>query len=200
MWNEEPDGTLIINTNSRDRGQLDFLLSIGEGALTVEQTLSVPLACPVQWFFGPPPNECPDEEVVETLIIEQEFERGRMVYIGESDLIYTLFNDGFEPAWVVFENQYDPEIHPERDDSFEQALQPGFFQPIGELGFVWRNNDTVRNRLGVGIQADIRYDGFAQSATLANNSESLYISSTSGTVLQLLDNGDSWQIISLPQE
>ena len=196
LWNVGPDGNVTISTGRHDRGQVDFLLVVGEGALQAQQTLSVPLACPIQWFFSPSPEECPNEEAEETLLIEQSFERGRMVYMQDSDLIYVLLNDGYEPAWIAFENRYNPEIHPELEESFVPA--PGFYQPIAKLGFVWRGNDTVRNRLGLGSEPELQYNGFIQRATLRDGAESLYISSTNATVLQLLSGGDVWQIITLP--
>lgn len=192
LWNESPDGTLTVGTSERDRGQIDFLLTAGEGDLYVEQSLSVPLVCPVQWFFAPPPEECPDAEADETLIIEQPFERGRMLYIGTRNLVYALFNDGFEPAWIAFENRYDPTVHPEIEESF-----PGP-QPVARLGFVWRGNDTVRNRLGLPLEPEIRFDGFIQTAVLRDGSDVLYISSTNATVLRLIEGGGIWEIITPP--
>lgn len=192
MWNEGPDGTLILPTSERDRGQVDFLLTAGEGALRVEQSLSIALACPVEWFFEPSPPDCAQEEAAETLITEQLFQRGRMVYVAERDLIYVLFNDEFQPAWLTFENRYDPTIHPESDPNF-----PGL-QPTGRLGFVWRGNDTVRNRLGIPTEEqERRFDGFLQEAIQRDGTTSLYISST-GSVLNLIEGGETWQIISVP--
>src|SRR5690606_21961843 len=60
LFNVAPDGSLPISTRRSDRGALNFILSVGEGALRVEQTLSVPLACPVTWFFQPAPSDCAD--------------------------------------------------------------------------------------------------------------------------------------------
>ncbi len=194
VWRVDPAGTQLISTNQRDRGQVDFLLVVGEGVQQTEQILSVPLACPIEWFFSPAPDACPDEEAEETFIIEQQFERGRMVYIEDENTVYALFNDGREPAWITFDNRYDPEVHPESEENFVPPA--GFYQPIAILGFLWRGNDTVRNRLGLGTNAETRFEGFTQQATV--NGDTLYISSIGGTVLQLLAGGDVWQIITLP--
>ena len=194
VWNVEPDGNLTVATRASDRGQLDFLLSVGEAAFKTEQGLSIPLACPVQWFFEPSPDDCPQTEPEETFIVEQQMERGRLVYIASRDRVYALFNDGTSPAWISFPNLYDPTIHPE---SLENFVPPaGFFQPVARLGFVWRGNDTVRNRLGLGISAGFGFDGFIQTATLNDGRESLFISSSDGTALQLLPGGEVWQIIT----
>lgn len=187
LWNVAPDGTLAIPTRFSDRGQVDFLLVVTDGTFESQQSLSIPLECPVAWFFEPAPNECPDQEATNSFIIEEPFERGRMLYLGEDDEIYVLFNDELTPRWAVFQNRYDPSIHQESDPNFP------FLQPIARLGFLWRGNDTVRNRLGLPTEPEIAFDGLFQTAD-----ENLYVTSTNGTVLQLLPNGDAWQIITLP--
>lgn len=191
LWNVQADGRLTVQTRASDRGQLDFLLVVGDGALQAQQTLSIPLACSVAWFFTPSPDACPDRLAQETRIIDQTFERGRMVYVESSNLIYVLFNDGQQPAWVAFQNRYDPAIHPESEERF--VPPPGLVQPIARLGFLWRGNDTVRNRLGLGIIPEFGFDGFVQTAN-----DNLYISSTNATIIQLVPAGSSWQIITLP--
>jgi hypothetical protein len=119
-----------------------------------------------------------------------------MVYVGVQDQIYVLFNDGQSPAWTSFPNLYDPAQHPESLENFPTG--PGQFQPIARLGFVWRGNDSVRNRLGLGIEQQVEYNGFIQTATLDDGGDSLYISSVNAVVLQLLPRGTSWQIITAP--
>jgi hypothetical protein len=195
LWNVPPDGNLAINTNRRDRGQITFLLSVGEGELLAEQVLSVPLSCPDPWFFQPAPDACPSAPPEATSVTEEAFERGRMVYIQSRNRVYVLFNDGRTPAWISFENRYNPASDPELEESF--VPPPGFVQPVRALGFVWRGNDVVRNRLGLGLEAEKGFDGFIQ--TVQNGeAEELYISSGDGSVLQLLPGGDTWQIITAP--
>ncbi|MEQ8677085.1 MAG: hypothetical protein RLP44_15020 [Aggregatilineales bacterium] len=190
LWNAPLSGSprdVSVTTRSSDRGQVDFLLVVSNGTVETQQTLSIPLECPVAWYFEPAPTECPDNEATETFIIEQAFERGRMLYIADTNNVYVLFNDELTPRWAVFQNRYDPAIHPESDVNFP------FLQPIARLGFLWRGNDTVRNRLGLAAAEEIAIDGLVQTAD-----ENLYITSANGTILQLLPNGDAWQIITLP--
>lgn len=198
VWNVGPDGSLPVTISRNDRGTADFVLSVGEGAQYVEQMLSIPLACPDVWFFAPPPEACPTSPARDTQLTEQPFERGRMVYVSSTNQIYALFNDGLAPAWLVLENRFDPAIHPEQDESFAAAIPPGYFQPLRRLGFVWRGNDTVRNRLGLAIQPEATYNGFAQASTTLEGAQTYYLSSVDGTVLQLLPQGESWQIITSP--
>jgi hypothetical protein len=195
--NVNPAGNYTYQTRRADRGEINFVLIAEEQEAAVQQRLTVPLACPIAWFFGPPPTECPNDEAVETTITEQTFERGRMIYIAATNQIYVLFNDENDPAWIQFDNRYDPAIHPESLENFPGG--PGTFQPIAELGFVWRGNDTVRNRLGLGTTAAEAFDGFLQDATLVDGNDALYISSTNATVLELLPRGGAWQLITAPQ-
>lgn len=196
LWNVGPDGSLPIQTKRNDRGSVNFVLSVGEGVEYTEQKLSIPLACPDTWFFSPPPEACPTGSAQDTQVIEEPFERGRMLYVEKTDLVYSLFNDGFTPAWLVLENRYDPAKAPESDPNFQPP--PGFYQPLRTLGFVWRGNDTVRNRLGLATNAESTFSGFIQSSATPDGAQTLYISSADGSVLQLLPQGQAWQIITPP--
>ena len=139
-----------------------------------------------------PPPAGPAEA---TPVIEEPFERGRVLYIQSRNRVYTLFNDGRAPAWLSFENRYNPAIHPESEESF--VPPPGLVQPLRIIGFVWRGNDTVRNRLGLGVQAETTYDGFVQTIVTGTD-EQIYVSSADGTVLHLIPGGDIWEIITPP--
>lgn len=196
LWNVPPDDRLTVPTRRSDRGQVTFLLTAGQGDLIAEQILTIPLSCPDPWFFQPAPDSCPVGPSEPTALIEESFERGRMLYIESRNRVYALFNDGQSPAWISFENRYDPAVHPELEESF--VPPSGFVQPIRILGFIWRGNDVVRNRLGLGLVAEIVYDGFTQSVTLSDGGESLYVNSADGSVLQLLPGGEAWQIIRPP--
>jgi hypothetical protein len=196
LWNVPSDGNLIVPTRRSDRGEVNFVLSISDGPVRIEEPLILPLSCPDAWFFEPPPQSCPQTSPIESRVVEQEFERGRMLYIESSNRVYALFNDGLQPAWVVFENRYDPARDPESEENF--VPPPGFVQPLRQLGFVWRGNDLVRNRLGLGTAPDFSFDGFTQAAILGDGSEDLYVSSADSSVLELVPGGESWQIITTP--
>lgn len=194
VWNVAPDGSLTINTRSGDRGQLRFLLTIGEADLYAEASLVIPIQCPIAWFFAPPPDECPDAEAIQTPITEQFFERGRMIYVQATNTVYALFNDGNTPAWLSFENRYNPEIHPESEADFVPPL--GRYQPLRELGFLWRANDAVRNRLGLGIQEAVTYSGFIQETTENSRAPYIFLTSSDSAILNIIPGGQIWQIIS----
>ncbi|HYO89294.1 MAG TPA: hypothetical protein VER79_11635 [Candidatus Limnocylindrales bacterium] len=194
LWAVGPDGSLTVPTRRADRGTVEFLLSVGDGAQTTELLLSVPVSCPDTWFFQPAPNDCPAGPARETRLLEQPFERGRMIYVEATDIVYALLNDGFSPAWIALDNRYDPAVHAESEPGFVPPA--GFYQPVKELGFVWRGNDVIRNRLGLGIQPEFASLGFIQSFVTPQGDTTLYLSSADGSVLQLLPGGDQWQIIN----
>lgn len=194
VWNVPPDSSLAVQTRGSDRGQLDFLLTVGEGETYNEARLMIPIRCPIAWFFSPPPDECPNEEAIQTNLITQPFERGRMVYIEETNLIYVLFNDSNNPAWLSFVNNFNPEVHPESEESFVPPA--GYFQPLRQIGFLWRSNDTVRNRLGLGISEATTYLGFLQTAPASNERQNIFLTAADNTILNILPGGDQWQIIT----
>jgi hypothetical protein len=191
VWNVPPDSRLTIPTRARDRGDLVFLLTVGEGEAYSEQRLTVPIRCPVVWFFSPAPPACAVDEARPVTLTEQTFERGRMVHVEADQRIYVLFNDGRTPAWLSFIDRYDPAIHPESVADFP----PGGVQPIAALGFLWRADETVRNRLGLGTQEAITFEGFTQEASDVSD-PGMFISSADGTVLKLVPGNETWQIIS----
>lgn len=192
-----PDGSLSVPTRRSDRGMIEFVLVVNNAGLEAEQSLTIPLACPDVWFFQPSPDACPNGLAEETALVEQPFERGRMLHIRSTNTVYALFNDGRTPAWIVLPNRYDPAVHPEQDADFAAAVPVGFHQPLRVLGFAWRGNDTVRNRLGLATQPEFSFNGSVQTATV-NNADQLYVSSADGSVLLILPQGEMWQIITPP--
>jgi hypothetical protein len=193
-YNVAPDGNLPLNTRSTDRGDLRFLLTIGTGANYTEQEIVIPLQCPIEWFFSPPPEDCADGAPIETVIVDMTMQRGRMVYIQDTEDVYTLFNDGQQPGWLRFDNRYNPGVHPSRDEN----APPKMLQPLDQLGYVWRGDNDIRNRLRLGLQEAITIDGFVQTSTLRGQ-EIVYISGANGVVLQILPGNEIWQVIGGPR-
>ena len=201
VYNVEPFGRQSITLGARERVQVVYELVIGEGANEVTQRLIVPLACPIAWFFSPAPDSCPIGDAEPTNIVEQTFERGRMLYIASENRIYVLYNDGTTPAWSSHEDRYRPGVDPERDENFDRAFAgTGFVQPVGRLGFLWRGLDSVRNRLGSGTAPELSFEGFYQEAPTRDPAfagrNDAFITSSDGTVIQLLPAGSQWQIMT----
>ncbi|MGJ3239254.1 MAG: hypothetical protein ACFE0Q_11155 [Anaerolineae bacterium] len=196
VYNVVPDGNLEITTNRAERGDLRYALVAGDGVDFIEQVLVVPLECPDEWFFEPAPADCAATAATPSRIIDMQMERGRMIYIEETNAVYAFFNDGRAdaPGWLRFDNRYDPEIHPARDEN----APPEWIQPVNELGFVWRGDADVRNRLGLGLSDAVSFEGFVQTSG-TGNSQRTYISASTGVVLQIEAGEDAWQIIGAPR-
>lgn len=191
VYNVAPDDSLTIQTRTSERGEMRFLLTIGANDTYSEATVTIPFQCPVEWFFVPSPALCASSAPEETRLIDQTFERGRMIYVASRDIIYVLFNDGQTPSWLSFENRYDPTIHPDRDLN----APPTFIQPLAELGYLWRTNDLVRNRLGLGLADAVAFDGNVQGAPVRNGVEDIYLSGADGKVINALAGGEQWLLI-----
>jgi len=85
----------------------------------------------------------------ETLIKEQTFERGRMVYIADENTVYVLFNDGGSPAWTEFENQYDPYWFGGRNVRVTVEQENYFFMnEKGEIARCMTDMDNVLKFMG----------------------------------------------------
>ncbi len=191
VFNVSADGNLPINTRISERGELRFVLAVGTNETYTEATHIIPLQCPLTWFFSPAPEDCPTRAPQETTLFDQTFERGRMIYAQELNVVYVLFNDGQSPAWLSFENRYNPEIHAERDPN----APPDFIQPLRELGYLWRTNDVVRTRLGLGLSEAITFDGFYQTSPASNQQQNVYLSGADGKVINAIAGGSSWFVI-----
>lgn len=207
VYNVRASGTQRIQLGQNERVQVAYELVIGEGANEVTQQLIIPLACPIAWFFTPPPESCPFRDATQTNIVEQFFERGRLIYVASENRIYALYNDGRTPAWASYQNQYRPGVDPERDDAFDRALADintaqgtNFVQPVGRLGFLWRGLDNVRNRLGNGTSPELSFDGFYQEAPTRDPANAgrndIFLASSDAKVIQLLPAGSQWQILT----
>lgn len=73
---------------------------------------------------------------------------------------------------------------------------PGFFQPTRELGLLWRGNQTVRDRLGLGTDGPTTSLGFVQTSSATGGRLNLYISSADGSVLKIIPGNTLWQLIT----
>jgi hypothetical protein len=191
LWNVEPSGSLQVQTARNDRGTADFLLTVETGGYSVEQLLQIPLLCAHDWFFAPAPDECAAGPEQDDTQIEQLFEGGRMIYLAAEDRVYVLFADGQDPAWTSFENRYVGGETADEDTNF--VPPPGRYQPVRILGVVWRGSDQVRNRLLLGLEPEVTYEGAIQS-----DGTTVYIRSADGSVIGLEPNGAAWSVIAPP--
>jgi len=89
--------------------------------------------------------------LVPVQVAEQTFERGRMFWLADKDIILVLVNDG---RWMEFPNTWR-----EGELIEDRTLRPpaGRQQPILGFGKLWRNNNSVRDALGWAVRAETSY-------------------------------------------
>ncbi|MFQ5343407.1 MAG: hypothetical protein ACE5F6_17845, partial [Anaerolineae bacterium] len=87
----------------------------------------------------------------------QPFEGGVMIWRGDTQTIYVLYDDN---SWNGFEDTWTPD-QPERDPT----IQPpeGREQPVRGFGKVWREQPGVRERLGWGLRSEEAYQSAVQN-------------------------------------
>jgi hypothetical protein len=151
-WDVATSGTYSHQIEPHERNWVMFQLYVYDAAeRSASASLTVPLRCPDPWFFSPAPDVCPTSPIV-SAAAEQHFERGTMIWIEELDRIYVLYaDDVHSPKWQGFSDDWE-EGMPDRDPTL--VPPEGLYQPIRGFGLVWRQNPTVRERLGWAIDEE----------------------------------------------
>jgi hypothetical protein len=200
-WAVAVEGSLTIQPGGSGQAET-YVLAVTNGVATVEQSITVEVACPFAWFFTPAPEGlCPQAQAVLSAAVVQQFERGQMIWLETTDEILVLFNDAAaggsvaSPAWLALPDPYeegdlldDPGIVP----------PPGLFQPQHGFGEVWRTIPTVRDRLGWATQPEEPFVTTSQGAQVDAFIQRFFAIRT-GEVLTLLPDGQGWLVAgSLP--
>jgi hypothetical protein len=160
LRSEEPRGTFTYAIPIGAREPIRLNLSVSDGKHGDSQSLSIPLLCPAPWFFKSESTTwCPEAPGMTYAAIEQHFEHGVMIFVREQDLIYVLFDD--ENWWETFENQWK-----QGDSENDPDLVPpeGLYQPVRELGLVWRDGPEIRAKLGWAIDTEASFTTMFQRA------------------------------------
>jgi len=191
-WDVMGEGQLTVATRAVDRDVARFLLTAEIGGTEVEQLLQIPLRCVEQWFFDPPPDACAAAPAGLTLQAEQTFEHGRMVWVDALDRVYVIFEDGLQPGWAMYPDEFN-EGDPERDDSL--VPPPGLEQPIRGFGLVWRSNPRVRERLGWALSPEVPFEGMMQADSVEPSLATLYLRLRDGGILALDAQTNEWDVL-----
>lgn len=163
--------------------------------IPVTNVASVPdnRVCDSTWFFiQPRPASCPLNTPNASQGVYQTFQNGYMVWVGSQNAIYVLYTDLQLPRWEVYRDSFT-EGMPEDSPEFSSSPAPNLWQPRRGFGLLWRNNATVRNRIGWGtIEKEIPYSVQVQTA----NDGALFIGVPESGVFGLLPAGSTWQLYS----
>jgi hypothetical protein len=189
-WDVDTTGSYTYEIPSQDRNSISFQLYASDAAETyAAASLTLPLRCPDEWFFSPPPEICPTAPII-SQAAEQHFERGVMIWIGEMNRIYVLYaDDVYSPKWEVFIDEWD-ESQPDRDP--ELTPPDGLYQPVRGFGLVWRQNPRVRERLGWATDQEMGFETIVQYTTLFKYN-STYIRALDGNVWYLGPERSFWE-------
>ncbi len=191
FWNVEPTGTMSYTISTSTRNYERFILyADNDEAPAVSASLELPLTCPHTWFFAPEPPICPQDAALETAAAEQQFEYGWMIWLGEESQIYVIFNDAvFSPKWKAFADNWE-EGMPEDDPNI--VPPPGFYQPRRGFGLIWREEPSIRDRLGWAIAPEEGYTSAIQRTSYAKYNET-YIRALDGEIWKLLPESSAWE-------
>lgn len=192
FWNVDPAGTFDYVVGEGERNRTTFALSaINREGNSEMATVAVILPCTDKWFFPNPPEICPYAAPLLSDGAVQQFELGYMIWIEQEDRIYVLFADGSSPKWSVFEDKWQSEV-PDRDPDLSPPA--GYFQPARGFGLVWREEPSIRERLGWATGEEIAFSTALQRTSYAKYNET-YIQAQDGTVWRLLAERSGWEQI-----
>lgn len=192
-WDVEPSGTFAYQIPPQERNWTMVQLYVFDEAENYAvASLTVLLRCPDPWFFSPAPDVCGTAPIA-SQAAEQHFERGTMIWVKELNRIYVLYQDINSPKWQAFQDEWD-ESQPESDPSI--VPPEGLQQPIRGFGLVWRQNPTVRERLGWAVDRETGFDTIVQYTTLYKYN-STYLRALDGNVWHLGPEQGSWEKIAI---
>lgn len=196
VWQVDTEGSHTVMLRGDTRYE-EYMLSVTNGIATVEKTAIVTISCLVTWFFPQPPDEyCPAAEPVSIQGSAQEFERGRMFWMGDTNQIIVLFNDAPQspdstrPAWLMVPNPFTDGM-PEDDPAYSPP--PGLKQPRRGFGLVWRTTEGLADRIGWAVNEETPFNLVYQKTP--GDTPRLFFSDYLGQVIALEPGGTSWQVI-----
>lgn len=193
FWNVTADDSFDYESNSYERNWTTFALSAADASGNTEMaSVSVILRCPDEWFFANPPDICPAQAALISDAAEQSFEHGFMLWLAREDRIYILFNDNSSPHWNAYTDEWDPG-EPENDPTLNPS--PGLVQPVRGFGLIWREQPSVRERLGWATGEEVAFKTALQRTSYAKYNET-YIRAADGDIWYLKAERSGWDKIA----
>jgi hypothetical protein len=190
FWDVVVNGVFAYEIDRSERNHTDFLLIVTDDeGRTAQASLVVALRCPDKWFFTPAPDECPASPAIISNGAEENFEHGTMLWVMEQDLIYVLFDDGRNPRWSAYLDEWE-----DGDPEDDPTLTPptGRYQPVRGFGLVWREQPGVRDRLGWAINVEIGFTTAVQRTSRPKYNDT-FIRALDGRVWRLLPESSGWE-------
>lgn len=152
-----------------------------------------PRVCDTSWFFiQPRPPSCPAYPATVSQGVYQEFQNGYMIWVQRTDAIYVLYTDGASPRWSVFRDYFE-EGMAEEAPQYSNAPSSNLWQPRRGFGLLWRDNATIRNRIG---WATVQWEEPYSVNLQTGNNGAIFISTPRSFVFSLFPNNSGWQSLS----
>jgi hypothetical protein len=132
-----------------------------------------------------PPSAFPTPRVEIITVVEQVFEKGRMLWFRESRRVWVLVGDNVDPdrgEWLCYEDTYldseiefDPEFNPAEGTTTLSTFPDAVVQqPIRGFGKLWRENDDLRDRVDWALASEVEHSArrdYIAGGTLDDNDE-----------------------------
>ena len=152
-----------------------------------------PVICDSQWFFlQPRPAGCPLAPPSAAQGVYQTFQNGHMIWVGQLDAIYVLYNDPALPRWEVWHDEFE-EGDMEYDPSWSAAPTNTLWQPRRGFGQLWRREQAVRDRVGwATLEWEVPYSAQVQN----EDTGTIFMSDPDGRIFALMPGQASWQLYS----
>lgn len=184
---------LMVYADGDDATPTPTAPSVGRRALTQgEDTTPQPVGdCEFEWFFQSPQlTTCPTTQATEGEMVIQRFEYGYMIWIQPEDTIYVIHSTAEQPRWQSLPDPYVAGM-PQRDPAWAEPQPPQTSQPRLGFGALWREEDTIRGRVGWATQQwELVYDGRVQTA----EDGTIYMEEPGGGLFALLPGAEDWKL------
>ena len=168
-------GTWVLTLPEQVADRATFQLHIvGPDDTVMQREMSVNVRCPYTYFFGSDPNAgCPQSGLLEVQAAYQPFERGFMIWRGDTRQIY-VFSNATGQSYVV------PDTWTE-NETIDIAAQPpaGLYAPERGFAKVWLNQVDVMNGLGWATGPEMPYSMRVQASA---DGERTYLAVPDGRV------------------
>lgn len=137
-----------------------------------------------EWFFDVPPVTCPSDTPTTTNAAFEQFERGFMLWLEDSDTIYVFFESPNHPVMMFYEPLYF--VTPAAPVTDEPP--DGFYAPTSGFGHIWRGevlgSENVRDWLGWATEPEHNFTATHQQVNYDYNTL-FYLSLPNGRILQV---------------
>jgi hypothetical protein len=108
--------------------------------------------CAITWFFAKSlTSSCPLGSALVSTASFQQFQQGFMIWVGQQDAIYVVYDSARQPRWEVFRDNYEDSM-PEYDPALGLQNPPYTWQPRRGFGLLWRSNEAMKERLGWAVR------------------------------------------------